>query len=156
MRRVPYVARPGLMTPRTKYVDANTTMISINFDILRSILFQAMRNRQKAFSDAVPSRKDPTVMLVTERPIDNDFPCPIEDRLRLLASYVKGQTPDEIARQALFGLYNTWIDIHTLHQYMIFLSPDNQKQQASSNREGTNLTKEEAELLAEAKMDLSE
>lgn len=144
------------MTPRTKYVDANTTMISTNYDILRSNLVLVMRNRQKAFSDAVPSRSDPKVMLITERPIDNDLPCPIEDRLRLLAIYVKGQTPDSVARQALFGVYNTWIDIHTLHQYMIFLAPDNQKQQENGNREGTNLTKEEAEMLAEAKMDLSE
>jgi hypothetical protein len=67
-----------------------------------------------------------------------------------------GQTPDAVARQALFGVYNTWIDIHTLHQYMIFLAPDNQKQQANADRQGTSLTKEEAELLAEAKMDLSE
>lgn len=157
MCRVPFKVRPGLMTPNMLHLDA-TVLTPSGFDILRSLLCLSMRNRQTIFPLEVPSLADEKVTIKTERPLDNDFPCKIEDRLSLLASYVHGKTPDDIARLVLFGTYNGWIDIFTLHQFMNFLALDDLAMATAQGkgRKGTNLTDQEAELIREVKMDVSE
>lgn len=150
MCRVPFKARPGLMTPNMLHLHANA-LTSTGFDIMRSLLCQSMRNRQLIFPEEIPSIKDDAIKLKTERPLDNDAPCKIEDRLTLLASYVHGQTPEHVARQSLFGVYNGWIDIHTLHQFMVFLAPDEPQPQ---QQETASVGRQEA--AAVAKMDVSE
>lgn len=157
MCRVPYKVRPGLMTPNMLHMDA-TALSPAGFDILRSLLCQSMRNRQTIFPLEVPSLADEKVTIKTERPLDNDFPCKIEDRLALLAAYVPGKTPDEIAKLVLFGTYNGWIDIFTLHQFMNFLSLEDPAtgEAHGKGRKGTSLTDQEAALIREVKMDMSE
>ena len=48
----------------------------------------------------------------------------LEDRVTLLARWTPGSIPDEKARNYLYGLHNDWIDMHTLREYMLFLSQD--------------------------------
>lgn len=150
MFRVPFVARAGLMTPRMLHLDAGHTLSSVGFDVMRTVLCASMRNRHLILSSDLPSLKDKTKILKAARPLENDLPCKIEDRLHVLNAYVPGKIPEEAAAHTLFGIYNGWIDYHTLYNFMVFLSPDNPEQIRRPDRKGTKITSDEADLLREA------
>ncbi len=135
LMRVPYILRPALMTPSGLPTDAGKVLIGQSFPILRLNLCRYMRNRNKILcakyedeTESAEKRKN-AVRIVGQAedafmPMNPDLP-PIEDRLHLLAAYDKNNKAMElIASKCIYGIHNGWVDLHTINEWLYFLSND--------------------------------
>lgn len=144
MLRVPYVLRPALMTPSGIPADAGSTLVGQSFAIMRLNLCRYTRNRNHIlcgqYEDATESaeKRRTAVRIVGQAkdafmPMNPDLP-PIEDRLALLAAHDKNNKAMElIAASCLYGIYHGWIDLHTLREWLFFLSTDDRGGPAENN-----------------------
>lgn len=133
--RVPYILRPALMTPTGLPTDGPRVLIGQSFQILRLNLCRYTRNRNRIlcakYEDEVESaeKRKNAVRIIGQAedaymPMNPDLP-PIENRLQLLAAYDKNDKAMElIASQCIYGIHNGWIDLHTLNEWLFFLSTD--------------------------------
>ncbi len=138
LQRVPYILRPALMTPSGIPPNAGQVLIGQAFPIMRLNLCRYLRNRNKIlcaqYEDPIESAEKRKTSVVAPRilgqaenafmPMNPDLP-PIENRLQQLAAYNKDDKAMAlIAAQCVYGIYNDWIDLHTLKEWLYFLSVD--------------------------------
>ena len=136
IRRVPYSLRHVYMTPpifppspEAAFAQGNQQGLAI----LRDNLCKYTRNRQTIFCSRYETNlvtgavvnlgPDPNAF----NPMQLDNPR-IEDRLRLLGKWEgrdsNAQLSPEQVKRCLFGLYKGWIDLHTLLEWVLFLSTE--------------------------------
>jgi hypothetical protein len=127
MLRVPYAIRGAVMTP-FMLPRAEGSMLPIDFGVLRVNLANNLRNRNEIFCghyivDPL-TKKEKFVGIAKDswNPMFLDAPK-LEDRLSLLARWTSA-VPAEDAKRCVFGIHNDWIDLHTLREFMLFLSQD--------------------------------
>lgn len=128
---IPYAMRCGLMTPDLtgERVDPRTYMNKVSFEILRANLCNYTRNRNEVFCmkyevDTSTGRYKTTKIIDPDawQPMHLDEPR-LEDRLALLETYHR-DNPVPNADRIMFGLYHNWISLHTLREFLMFLSTD--------------------------------
>jgi len=129
---IPFPMRAGLMTPDLSAVkvDPQTHMSKISFDILRSNLCNYLRNRNdimcmKYEVDTKSGRFKTTKIIDPDawQPMHLDDPR-LEDRLKHLERYDATDKTIKDPSRIMYGTYHNWISLHTLREYMLFLSTD--------------------------------
>jgi hypothetical protein len=129
MLRVPYALRSTLMTPTMR--PPAHVMRPVDFGVLRANLSNYLRNRNEIFCGVYV--KDELTKKETYagnakdawNPMQLDVVPKLEDRVTLLAQWVHGgPLSNDDAKKCVFGLHNDWIDLHTLREYLLFLSQD--------------------------------
>lgn len=137
---IPYAMRAGLMTPNLtgERVDPRTHMSLVSFQILRANLCNYTRNRNEVFCmkyvvDTETGRFKTTKIIDPDawQPMHLDEPR-IEDRLKLLEVYQR-DNPIPNADKVMFGLYHNWISMHTLREFLMFLSTDTRPKPKDKN-----------------------
>jgi hypothetical protein len=135
--RLPYEMRKLFMTPNE--FPSGETMIKVAFDQMRVQTLRYLGDRNKVYCGLYADEKDPKTG-VTKRvykgidpncwcPMQLDTP-PLADRPYLLGAWKQDMDP-QLAKSCLFGIYNGWIDLHTLREYMKMLEFDSRPETAA-------------------------
>jgi hypothetical protein len=128
MLRVPYALRPAFMTPNM--LPTASVLRSVEFGVLRSNLASYLRNRNEIFCGVYEkdreTGKERFIGIAKDswNPMMHDLAPKLEDRLSVLARWVPNALPDADAARCMYGIHNEWIDLHTLREFMLFLSKD--------------------------------
>jgi hypothetical protein len=114
-------------------------MNKVAFDQMRVQTLRYLTDRNKVYCGLYLDEKDPKTGVTkrTYKGIDPNCWCPMQletpplaDRPYLLGAWKQDMDP-ELAKGCLFGLYNGWIDLHTLREYMKMLEFDSRPETAA-------------------------
>lgn len=142
MLRVPYGMRHLLMTPQMFPAPSQGAA----FHVLRLNLANYVRRRNTIYCWVLDEKTnaythvDPTSWM----PMNLEEPR-LENRLVELAQWIRGASYEA---RCIYGVYNDWIDMHTLREYMLLLSTDTREKPASllKKRDQSRVRTEEEEL----------
>jgi len=135
--QLPYEWRHLFMTPNE--LPAGGKMSKIGFDQMRIQTIRYLVDRNKTYCGLYAEEEDPTTKAKkrTYKGIDPNAWCPMQleqpplaDRPYLLREWSRTVDP-QIAACCLFGIYNEWIDLHTLREYMRMLEVDSRPETAA-------------------------
>ncbi len=159
MCRIPYAYFAPLMTPKLTppASAAFSDPMDPGFAVLRANMCSVLRARNKYFCGKYSAAVDPDTGKYIYMGIDpkswmpmrlNDGPgggedveggyVRIEDRLIKLGKYEGTPVPKEYHDKCMFGIYQDWIDLHTLREVLMFLSNDDRRKKV----DGPSLAKE--------------
>jgi len=135
--QLPHEWRHLFMTPEE--FPSGETMNKVAFDQMRVQTLRYLTDRNKVYCGLYLDEKDPKTGVTkrTYKGIDPNCWCPMQletpplaDRPYLLGAWKQDMDP-ELAKGCLFGLYNGWIDLHTLREYMKMLEFDSRPETAA-------------------------
>ncbi len=122
------------------------------FAVLRSNLCSVLRARNKYFCGKYSAAVDPDTGKYIYTGIDpkawmamrlNDGTegqeggyVRVEDRLIKLGKYEGTPVPKEYHDKCMFGIYQDWIDLHTLREVLMFLSNDDRRKKVDNPNPG--------------------
>lgn len=163
MLRVPFKLRSAFMTPTAMPTNVNV-LLDQSFSVLRVNLCRYTRNRNEIYCSEYSTDVDPKtgrhrilgIAADAHNPMKTEEPK-LEDRLFLLRAYdPKNTNPiyKALANKVAFGLYNDWIDLHTLGEWLYLLSNDPRQtveKIRDRRKNGKVLTEQEETILAAAK-----
>jgi|WetSurMetagenome_2_1015567.scaffolds.fasta_scaffold01048_12 hypothetical protein len=167
--KLPYELRHLFMTPPE--IPRGEDLTDIAFRQMRIQTIRYVTDRNKIYCGLYADEEDPETKQKKRvfKGIDPKAWCamqlehpPLADRPTLLGEW-KQDTDPQLAAACLFGIYNGWIDIHTLREYMRMLEVDSRPETAAKmaalyarSEEGLNTDEAKLGLEQGNKMDTTE
>jgi hypothetical protein len=160
MCRIPYAYFAPLMTPKLTppASAAFSDPMDPGFAVLRANMCGVLRARNKYFCGKYSAAVDPDTGKYIYLGIDpkawmamrlNDGTegeeggiVRIEDRLIKLGKYESTPIPPEFHGRCMFGIYQDWIDLHTLREVLMFMSNDDRRKKINDPANSNALGKE--------------
>jgi len=135
--RLPYEWRKLFMTPNE--YPAGEALYKVAFERMRTQTIRYLGERNKIYCGLFEDVEDPKTKVVKRvykgidptcwAPMHLDSP-PLADRPTLLGTYNREIDP-QLAASCLFGIFNGWIDLHTLREYTRMLEVDSRPETAA-------------------------